>query len=181
LNENAHIFRGSAENVLDRYYNAAKENSADCIVRTTADNPLTDVSLADSQVKYFVESNCDYVATKNIILGVGSEVLSFHALQEAWRHSSKRYQKEHVTPYIYENPQKFKVIYLEAKDIFRREKIRLTIDYKEDLELYAALHEHFNGLVDVKLREVVTFLDETPRIRKLNSGMRQKSYLEAEA
>jgi spore coat polysaccharide biosynthesis protein SpsF len=180
LDENTHIFKGSAENVLDRYYNAARENSAGCIVRITADNPLTDASLADSQVNFFAENDCDYVTTMNVILGVGSEVFSFHALQEAWRHSTERYQKEHVTPYIYENPQKFKVRYLEATGIFKEGKVRLTIDYKEDLELYAAIHEHFKDLVNVDLSDVVRFLNETPKIRKLNMGMRQKDYLEAE-
>ena len=171
-------FRGSEDDVLDRYYNAARKFDAAVIVRITADNPLTDVSLADSQARYLVENNCDYVTTPKVLLGVGSEAISFHALEIAWKNATERYQREHVTPYIYENTAKFKVMYLDAPALFRQETIRLTIDRREDFEVFEALQNQFGDLVRVTTKDVIDFLLKAPQVRGINSGVQQKVYWE---
>lgn len=173
------IFRGSEDDVLDRYYNAARTFAAGVIVRITADNPLTDAGLADSQVRHLIENDCDYVTTRNVLLGVGSEAVSFRSLQEAWRSANQRYQREHVTPYIYENADQFKVRYMTPPAFLKQQwGIRLTIDTNQDLELYAALQNYFGDLVPVDIRDVVSFLTRTPEIREINMSVRQKDYRE---
>jgi spore coat polysaccharide biosynthesis protein SpsF len=174
------IFRGSDEDVLDRYYNAAKKFGGKTIVRITADNPLTDVDLADSQVRYLLENECDYVTAPDALLGVGSEVISLRALEDAWMNAVERYQREHVTPYIYENPEKFRVKYVDAPDFLTQSGIRLTIDHREDFELYVALQKRFGDLARVNIRDVVNFLLGSPQIGEMNRGLRQRNYLETE-
>ena len=174
------IFRGSEKDVLDRYYRAAKEHQGKTIVRITSDNPFTDVYLLDAQVRYLRGNSCDYV-TSETLLGLGSEVMSYRALEESWRHATEPYQRENVTPYVYENPGKFKISYLEPPPYAKQEGVRLTIDYPEDLLLYEALEDHFGDLVRVDVSQVIDFLNENPRIRKINDGVRQKNYLEYEA
>lgn len=173
------VFRGSEKDVLDRFYNASKFYSGDVIVRITGDNPLTSIELIDKQVEYLLKNNFDYVSTKNIILGLSSEVFTFDALEKAWKNAKEKYQREHVTPYIYENPNLFKVFYLEPPEYLKREGIRLTIDTIKDFKLYLELQKHFD-LINVDIRQIIDFLDKNPQIKNINSNVRQKSYREVE-
>jgi len=172
------VFRGSEEDVLDRYYKAAKEYCAEVIVRVTADNPLTDVDLIDSQVKCLLLGGYDYVSTKGVILGLGSEVFTFDALEKAWENAREKYQREHVTPYIYEHPNCFKILLLDPPSHLRRSDIRLTIDVTEDCILYEKLFKEFGDLVYVDIKDVISFLDQHPSIKSLNAHVKQKNYWE---
>ena len=180
LNSGFEVFRGSEKDVLDRFYNAAREYNAGIIVRITADNPLTDVDLIDSQVEFLIEGGYDYVTAKGIILGLGSEVFTLNTLKKAWENAKEKYLREHVTPYIYENPEMFKLGYVDPPDFLKREDIRLTIDTIEDFKLYQMLYHYFRNLVNVDIREVIKFLDENPNIKEINKAIRQKNYEEVE-
>lgn len=94
-------FRGSRNNVLSRFYHAAKENSVDVIVRLTADNPCVDAGLVDRAVRYHVRRGNDYTSTGGYPVGLNVEVFSFKALEKAERNAKKDFEKEHVTPYFY--------------------------------------------------------------------------------
>jgi len=180
LNHGFDVFRGSEKDVLDRYYKAAVKYNADVVVRITADNPLICVNLLDYQVKLLIENNYDYVASKGIILGLGSEVFTFEALEKAWKNANEKYQREHVTPYIYENPEMFKIKYIDPPDFLKRKDIRLTIDTIEDFKLYQELYNRFGDLINIGIKDIIKFLDENPHIKNINMHIKQKNYKEVE-
>jgi len=96
-------FRGSEDDVLDRFYRAAKEHGADVVVRITADCPLIDAAVIDRVVERFQSGDCDYAS--NVLHytypdGLDTEVFSMAALAEAWREAKKPSEREHVTPYL---------------------------------------------------------------------------------
>ena len=128
-------FRGSSTNVLDRYYQCAKKESASIIVRITADNPLIDPEIVDKVIIKFIENDFDYVANthpRTFPYGTETEVFSFDALERAWKETDNEFDKEHVTPYFYKNQEKFKIGNLEQeKDL---SKYSWTVDYQENLD-----------------------------------------------
>jgi len=104
-------FRGSEEDVLKRYYDAAAENGVDTVVRITSDCPLIDPHVIDEIVEYYNVHDYTLVTNAGSDLknrtyprGFDTEVFSFNVLEEAFNKAEERYQREHVTPFIYENP-----------------------------------------------------------------------------
>ena len=107
-------FRGSKKDVLDRYYQCAKKFRFSEIIRITSDNPLIDYEIADMTVKYFKSNNYDYITTDLAVppfhrtypLGYSVEVFTFSALENAWENAKLPSEREHVTPYFYNNKEK---------------------------------------------------------------------------
>ena len=174
------VYKGLVKDVLDRFYNASKLCNADIIVRITADDPLTSISLMDMQIIQILEHGYDYVAPKKITIGLGSEVFTFNALEISWKNAKEKYEREHVTPYIYEHPEIFKIYFIKPPENLQRSDMRLTIDYLKDLRLYEVLSDTFGDLSNVSEEEVIKFMDKHPEIKKINVNVRQKSYKEAE-
>jgi len=96
---NAHRFIGSENDVLDRYYQCAKEFFADTIVRITSDCPFIDPDIIDQAIEYFYRTNFGFVKFSPID-GLDTEVFSFKMLEEAWKKAKDPYDREHVTPYM---------------------------------------------------------------------------------
>lgn len=134
-------FQGSELDVLERYYRAAKEFSADVVVRITADCPLLDANIA-GQVLYIVSQGlADYAS--NVLPptwpdGLDCEAFTFQALETAYLNAVRPSDREHVTPYIRNNQYKFKVVNVPSP-IQGLQKHRWTIDTKEDLEFLSKL------------------------------------------
>jgi len=129
------ISRGSEDDVLDRYYNAAVQTNADVVVRITSDCPLIDPVVVDHVIEQFLNNDCDYCSNslqRTYPRGLDTEVFSFDALSKAWNESKKDYEREHVTPYIIENPDKFKL--LNVSNTIDLSHLRWTLDTKEDFE-----------------------------------------------
>lgn len=146
------IFRGSEQNVLERYYLAAIERKPDIIVRVTSDCPLIDPILVDEIIGEFSTKNVDYISnTQNETFPDGQdiEVFSFKALEKCFNNASLKYHQEHVTPYIKENPNIFKMACFDSKQNYNH--IRMTVDVKDDLEV-------INKLID-DLGENATWLE----------------------
>ena len=132
-------YRGSEENVLDRFYNAVKDHNPKWIVRVTSDCPLIDPILVDSVIKFVRNSNKDYgsnVLIEHFPDGQDIEVFKFSALKKAWQNAVLKSELEHVTPFIKNNSD------FNGKDIFSSvnfpcnknySKIRMTVDEKVDL------------------------------------------------
>ncbi len=169
------VFRGHPLDVLDRIYKAARFFSANYIVRITADNPLTDPEYIDRAVLKAISEKADYVGCVGLPLGLGAEVISFKALERAYKEAEKPYQREHVTPYINENTDIFSVVYLNAEEKHRREDIRLTIDYPEDLEVVKRIFENMRDEKQWGLNEIVDFMDAHPELVFLNAHLCQRS------
>lgn len=171
-------FRGSEEDVLERYYYAAKENNADIVVRVTSDCPLVDPIIIDRVVKFYKKHNYEIVAVKvsgknNKIFprGMDAEVFSFKQLETAFINAKEDYQREHVTPYIYENANK---IYPYQSDV-DYSKYRLTLDTKEDFELICKIYEDlYKGTHNFHLKDIIELFERKPELFKINAHIKQK-------
>lgn len=128
---------GSEDDVLDRYYQAAKHYQVENIVRVTSDNPLISPDLITKLVNHHkIYPGLDYVSNCRLKttypIGMDAELVTFKALERAWRETKEPYDREHVTPYIYHHPGLFK-LHIFENDI-DLSFIRLTVDTAEDLE-----------------------------------------------
>ena len=172
-------FRGSEHDVLDRYYQAARANAADAVVRITSDCPLIDPELVDETVEVFGDKHADYASNvfpRTYPRGLDTEVFSFDALDRAWREAREAHQREHVTPYLYEHPQIFKLASLSGAADYSR--YRWTLDTREDLELLRAIYSRFHGRDDFSWQEVLRLMEREPELAELNSQVLQKSVRE---
>ena len=156
-------FRGSEEDVLSRYYHAAKKYNADIIVRITSDCPLIDSDIVDEAIRQHNLSNSDYTANtikRTFPRGLDVEVFNFNALELDYKNATEKYQREHVTPYIIENPERFRLKNVEAKGNLYRPDIRITIDTIEDFQLIKKIIQNFHD-IRFKSEEIIDFL---PRV-----------------
>ncbi|MCI9429498.1 MAG: NTP transferase domain-containing protein [Lachnospiraceae bacterium] len=136
-------FRGSESNVLSRYYECAREQGFDHIVRLTADNPFVDVEEVDRLIAFHKESGNDFSESfSQLPIGVGAEIFCFSALEEDMKRASMPHHFEHVDEYILENMDKFKTGTLRVEESKNRPDVRLTVDTQEDYEkaCYIAAH-----------------------------------------
>ena len=169
-------FRGDETDVLDRYYHAAQKFAADAIVRITADCPLIDPELIDVTVRAFLDQSPDYATNAMVETyprGLDVEVFSREALARAWRSAGKPYQRSHVTPYLYEEPGRFKVISLTAHGNYSGH--RWTLDTAEDLEVIRGIYRHFNQRASIGWRDVLGLVENQPELAGANSQIKQKS------
>jgi len=165
-------FRGETNNVLDRYYKASMRFNGDIIVRITADCPLIDPNESRKIVDKFLEGGYDYVSngSQTYPNGVSTECFSFYSLEKAWNESRLRSEKEHVTPYIWKNPDKFRIFILHRKDKKKLNHLRWSVDYKDDLEfvrkIFSKLYKN-NRIF--KMNDVLRLLKKNPELSKINS------------
>ena len=137
--------RGSESDVLDRFYQAVKDKSADWIVRVTSDCPLIDPELVDDVIRFAQDNNTDYCSNgfvENYPDGQDVEVFKFSALKLAWENALLKSEREHVTPYIrnnsdFNNGNLFKAINFPCDSDFS--KIRMTVDEQRDFDLMEIL------------------------------------------
>ena len=172
-------FRGDEADVLDRYYRAAQHFHADIIVRITSDCPLIDPELIDAAVSAFLDGKVDY-ATNALVatypLGLDVEVFSFDALERAAKSAAKPYQRSHVTPYVYENPELFKILSLGADADYTR--YRWTLDTGEDLEMLREVYRRLGARHSAGWREVLSIVENDPELASLNASVSQKALQE---
>ncbi len=172
--------RGSSENVLMRYYETAKKFDAQIIVRVTGDDPLTDPVVIDKCIDALQKSNADYLSNINPLRtfprGLDAEVFKFSALEKAYKEAKENYEREHVTPYIWENKKnEFKIGAPVIADESYRRGYRLAVDYPEDFELMEKIYSkfYFSGK-QVDVPELLKFLDSNPDWLKINANCAQK-------
>ena len=167
---NIMIFRGSSENVLDRYYQCAKKFSFDIIIRITADNPLIDPTIVDLAIEKFNSDSFDYLTNtrkRSFPYGTEVEVFTFSALEKAWKNSTEPFELEHVTPYFYNNPEQFKIF-----DLINREDLssfRWTIDGVNDLKLVKILISKIQKR-PILMNHIVKILKDEPELIKINKN-----------
>ena len=126
-------FRGSEQNVLQRYYLCAKENDFNHTVRLTGDNPFIDIEELDNLIDLHINTKSDYSRSFAVLpKGVGSEIFTFKALELSYKLGKKENHKEHVNEYIEENENKFKISELKVIEKKTRPNISLTVDTPED-------------------------------------------------
>jgi spore coat polysaccharide biosynthesis protein SpsF len=173
-NYNVVVFRGSEKDVLSRYYNAAKINNIKNIVRITGDDPVIDCNILDECIEKFFDDKLDYFRRiEGLPLGMGFEIFTFDALSIAYFNAKNDYEREHVTPYLYDLNNNFKI--LSYKDSKNYSKYRVTLDTQEDFEVINALYENiYKEKGYFLLKDVIDFLDRNPQISKINEDIEQK-------
>jgi len=171
-------FRGSEEDVLARYYDAATEFGANVVVRLTSDCPLIDPRITDLVIAEHLASEVDYTSGGNkggFPRGLDTEVFNFDALKRAYEEAKQDYEREHVTPYIYLHPEIFKLKSVEATEKLRRPALRLTVDTEEDLKLIRGIFTRLYRDDQIFYAEdVINLLDKHPELVAINAHIRQK-------
>lgn len=172
----AGFFTGDESDVLDRYYRCALEAKADVVVRITADCPLIDPAVSGRVVEEFLRGAADYVSNTQPPTfpdGLDTEVFSFAALKRAWEEAVLKSEREHVTAYIWKNPDKFKLANV-VNDVDLA-ALRWTVDDSADLEFVRSVYTLMaeRNATDFGMDDVLSLLSERPDLSDLNSGKRR--------
>lgn len=163
--------KGSENDVLDRFIQAAKKHQADVVVRITGDCPLVDPDLVDEVIRCFKSANVDYFCNTSPPTypdGLDIEVCTFEALELAHRETIESFDREHVTPYL-RNSKKFSVASMQyQKDL---SGMRWTVDEPADFEVIEKVFEHFHPRIDFSWNEVLNLQLQHPKIFQLNQHL----------
>lgn len=175
-------FRGSEDNVLERYYLAAKKHRATTVVRLTADNPLVDPIIIDETISFFHNNTFRYVSNaelpigkRTLPLGLGCEVFSFKLLEEAYMNASEGYEKEHVTPYMYFKQNSIGCYSIDSDF----SNYRFTVDTIEDFEHISEIYRQlYHGDHNFYLEDIIRLIDAHPEITRINAAIKQNGVQE---
>jgi spore coat polysaccharide biosynthesis protein SpsF len=175
------FYRGSLFDVLDRYYECALEYEADVVVRITADCPVIDPAVVDLTVKEFLERGVDFAANRlpppwhrTFPIGLDTEVCSMAALERAWLEATEKHEREHVMPFLYVEPGRFKIYQVDTDPNYGG--MRWTVDTPEDLAFIRKVFEAFAGRDDFSWLEVLKLVQERPELTEINAGIRHKVF-----
>lgn len=166
-------FRGSLGDVLDRVYRAALGYNPEHVVRLTGDCPLADPEVIDGLIEFYLEGCYDYASNTlepTFPDGLDAEVMRFSALEEAWKRAVLPSEREHVTPFIYKMPGRFKI------GNFRRLEdlsyLRWTVDEPEDFELVRQIYEAlYPSNPDFSAEDVLGLIRRAPLFAEINKGI----------
>ena len=187
--------RGNLYDVLDRYYQTAKQAKANVVVRITADCPVIGTELIDNVVNTLLEDEYDFVCnrlpppwSRTYPIGLDVEACTFKALAKAWKEAKEPQHREHAMPYFYEgvelsaisrqlsegvSPRGFKVALLNHTADFG--DYRWTVDTPEDLEFMRQVYSRFDGHDDFTWKEVLDLVHDNPELMNINSGVKHKT------
>ena len=187
--------RGSLFDVLDRYYQAAKNAKAEVVVRVTADCPVIDPALIDDVVKTLLDGEYDFVCNRlpppwhrTYPIGLDVEACTFKVLAKAWKAAKEPQHREHAMPYFYEgveltrqsrtletgvSPRGFNVALLHHTTDFG--DYRWTVDTPEDLEFMRRVYSRFDGRDDFSWKEVLNLVHDEPELMEINAGVKHKT------
>ena len=171
------FFRGSSEDVLDRYYECAKQYQVDVIVRITADNPLIDPNIVDLTINKYENQKCDLATntiTRTFPYGTEVEVFSLKALEKAWKFAKKPSEREHVTPFIRDPENGFGLINIENDHDLSF--LRYTVDRHEDLELVKEITKNISNR-PILMQDIVDLYKNKPIIFDVNKNVTHDGFL----
>lgn len=173
------VFRGSETDVLGRYYETAKRYHADTVVRVTADCPIIDPLVVEQVLDFYLKrkDSYDYVSNtrfRTFPRGMDTEVFSFQVLEEAFGGASLPYEREHVTPFFYTHPERYRIG--EVRHRINLSHHRWTVDTREDFELIrriiSALYPRSTGF---SMEDTLNLLEKHPDWTRINSDIPQKT------
>ncbi|MGI6417958.1 MAG: cytidylyltransferase domain-containing protein [Thermoguttaceae bacterium] len=168
-------FRGSEADVLDRYFGAAEAYRAETVVRVTSDCPLIDWGVIDRVVGAFQQRQPDYASNtlvRTYPRGLDTEVMTLEALARAWCEAREPYQRVHVTPYLYQHPELFRLLPVTGEQ--DASEGRWTVDTPEDLEFVRAVYERFGETDRFSWRDAWTLVAREPELAKINARVEHK-------
>ena len=170
--EGIKYFCGDEENVLDRYYQCAKKFSMSEIVRIPSDKPLIDPDIVDKCIQIFLSKKYDYVTTflePSFPYGTEVEIFSFDALEKTWKNAKLPSEHENVTPYIYNNKDKFQIY--NVKNSIDLSHLRWVVDRAEDLELVRQLVSKIDK-DPILMQDILEVFESDPKLAEINSNVR---------
>jgi len=172
-------FRGSEHDVLARYYNAAMEHGADVVVRVTSDCPVIDPNVVEKVVQFYLAQMSDYDYVSNNLVrtyprGMDTEIFPFRILREAFVEAIDQPEREHVTPFIYLQPRRYRL----GNVAFEKDEShhRWTVDTPEDFELINKIIEALYPVKkNFKLEDMLELLESHPDWSNINAHIKQKA------
>ena len=182
ISQGVKVFRGSPDDPLDRYYNAAKQHRTEHVMRAMADCPFIDPNLIDQLAKVFFSAGYDLChLVGEFPSGLDTTMFTFACLEKAWKESKKRSDREHITSYMTNNPQLFKIGSIEPLNGLYHH--RWVVDHPEDYEfakaVYVGLEQLGNGF---RWEDITKFLEHQSEVFALNSKIkRDEGYLKSVA
>lgn len=183
---NIPVYRGSQFDVLDRFYQAAKQFGAEIIVRITADCPVMDPAVIDQVVEEFIRSGADFACSRlpppwkrTWPIGLDIEVCSFAGLERAWKEARLDYEREHVMPYFYDVEGRFKVVVVDHEPDYGAQ--RWTVDTPEDLKLVREIFDRLGGNDEFTWLDVLALIESNPQLAQINASIRAKVAMDVDA
>ncbi len=173
------VHRGSVRDVLSRVWDAARPLEPDLVVRGTADNPFPDPDVIAAQIEACDRDGYDYVGTSGYPLGIAAEVVRADALAAAAREASEPAEREHVMPFLYRRPGRFRIGALPAPTATIH--LRYTVDTAEDLAFARSVAARIGHPPPVRLAELEAIVVADPTLANLNRTVRQKGWQEVES
>ncbi|MEP0942342.1 MAG: glycosyltransferase family protein [Rhizobiaceae bacterium] len=174
---NVACFRGNLDNVLDRFFQCAKQYEALHLVRLTGDCPLTDPSMIDQLVDFYFAQSVDYASNARpptLPDGLDAEIFSFLALEKAWLWAETVREKEHVVPFIVDRPNEFKIANWEYSEDLSR--LRWTVDEPEDFEFATAVFEALYPInPQFGFQDVMSLLAKQPKLANMNQHIERNA------
>ena len=173
--EGKKYFRGSENDLLDRHLQTGILCGADVVVKIPSDCPLIDTETIDKVLRYYLRNagKFDYVSNLHPATypdGNDVEVMSIECLEKAWEESEEEYEREHTTPYIWDNPEKFRIGNVEwGNGLDYSMSHRFTIDYKEDYEFIKRVYEElYPDNPKFSLNDILSLLKNKPELLEIN-------------
>lgn len=168
-------FRGHPTDLLDRHYQAALRAGATAMVKIPSDCPLIDPKIIDQVLRFYIDHAglFDYVSNLHPPTfpdGNDVEVVSFDALEIAWKEAQKEFEREHTTPFLWDQPERFRIgnVFWDAELDYSKTH-RWTIDYEEDYHLIKSIYEAlYPQNSEFGLYDILDLLNRRPELRCLN-------------
>jgi spore coat polysaccharide biosynthesis protein SpsF len=170
-------YRGSLDNCLDRHYQAGKKYNAGMVIKIPSDCPLIDPRIIDDVLSFYFEHEGEYDFVSNLHPatfpdGNDVEIMTMSCIEKTWKEASRPLELEHTTPYIWENPDKFRianVIWHNGLDYSMSH--RFTIDYSEDYQFIKRVYEElYPAKPDFSCDDILSLLSAQPEIYNINAG-----------
>jgi spore coat polysaccharide biosynthesis protein SpsF (cytidylyltransferase family) len=173
-------YRGSLDDVLDRFFQAAKPYQPQHVVRLTGDCPLTDPALIDELILFHIAQDNDYTSNchePSLPDGLDAEVMRMSALETAWREAHLPSEREHVTPYLRKHPDRFRIgSWKHPIDLSHH---RWTVDEPEDFLFVSAVYEAlYPNDPAFGMQEVLTLMAHQPQLKGINARFRRNEGFE---
>jgi len=170
-------FRGSENDLVDRYYQAAKKFEADIVVRIGADNPMLEHEEIDRIIEYHKTGNSDFSYNAMEIQGsgypdgLGAEVFDFEKLEELWKITSDPRNREHPHTYFFEHPEKYRIGTVSCPQEFRRPELKLDVNTPEELKFLRAIYEYwYPKKKNFHITDVIWWFDNIYSSAKIAQG-----------
>lgn len=182
ISQSVKVFRGSPEDPLDRYYNAAKHHQTKHVMRAMADCPFIDPNLIDQLAKFYFSAGYDFChLVGEFPSGLDTTMFTFKCLEKTWKEANKRSEREHITSYVTNNPNLFKIgSFQPLNGLYHH---RWVVDHPEDYEFAKAVYLGLEKLGDqFGWKDIIKFLEQRSEVFALNSKIkRDEGYLKSVA